>query len=154
MSHVSGYDLAHLFCRLLTVSIISPVSTIRIPQYLFVCFMLGSRYFHHMLPSISIFQMPQVVEYHLFIESMFRFQTTQHSKPLSPRNSQNSFGQWFWNHVVNCGPNGTKIQITWPKKCFKKTCMAICCEERNLLCPAPLVNPLESKSNYSATSIT
>jgi len=35
--------------------------------------------------SISIFQMPQVVEYLLFVESTFRFHTTQHSKQmLSP----------------------------------------------------------------------
>jgi len=67
--------LSHLFCRLLTVSIISlHVSTTCSISSFVLCSVHGT--------SISIFQMPQVVEYLLSAESMFRFHTTQHSKQM------------------------------------------------------------------------
>ena len=67
--------LSHLFCRLLMVSIVSlHVSTTCSISSFVLCSVHGT--------SISIFQMPQVVEYLLSAESMFRFHTTQHSKQM------------------------------------------------------------------------
>ena len=83
-----------LFCQLLMVSIITlSVSTICSISCAQSTVLLS-------YASKSIFQMPQVVEYLLFAESMFHFHTMQHTKQmLSPYvSSSEGWGILAWGH--------------------------------------------------------
>jgi len=87
----------HLFCRLLTVSIISlSVSTICSISSFGLCSVHGI----FTIRLQTIFQMPQVVKYLLFVESTFRFHTTQHSKQmlLPYVSSSEGWGILAWVH--------------------------------------------------------
>jgi len=88
---------SHLFCRLLTVSIIFFLSQ---PSSVFLHLFCAQSLVLSSFASTSIFQVPQVAEYLLFVESTFRFHTTQHSKQmLSPYiSSSEGWGILPWGH--------------------------------------------------------